>query len=132
MLTGTEVKACRAGRAHLNEAYVQVIGGEAFLVGSHVAEYAFGNRNNHATDRLRKLLLHRREVNRVEVQLRQKGLTAVPLALYFSGGRVKCEVGIGRGKREVDRRHDLRAKQASREADREVRGRAKNDAGRHG
>lgn len=121
VLTGTEVKACRAGRANLTDAFVLVRGGEAFLIGAQVEPYAFGNRHNHAPQRERKLLLHRREIDRLFVKTREKGLTAVPLSLYFSGGRVKCEVGVGRGKTEVDRRQTLRARETGREMERAMR-----------
>ncbi len=121
VLAGTEVKACRLGRAHLTDAFVQVLGGEAFLVGGHIEEYSFGNRFNHPPRRQRKLLLHRSEIDRLDVKLREKGLAGVPLSLFFLGGRVKCEIGVGRGKSSVDRRHSIRERETHREMERAMR-----------
>ena len=123
VLQGTEVKACRAGHAHLNEAYVQVVRREAMLIGGYIGEYAQGNRFNHPTDRSRKLLLHRQQIDRLQVALNQKGCTAVPLSLYFRGGRVKLSFGVGTGKRQVDKRHSLKARETQRDMDRALRGR---------
>src|SRR4051812_31110639 len=92
VLTGTEVKSCRAGKAHLNDAYVQIIGDEAVMMGGHIAEYTQGNRFNHEPARSRKLLLHRKEIDKLSVKLRERGYTAVPMSLYFKGGRVKVEL----------------------------------------
>ena len=118
VLRGTEVKACRESKAQIGEAYVQVLGGEAFLVGGHIAEYTPGNRFNHAPDRTRKLLLHRREIDKLEVETRQQGRVAVPLVLYFKDGRVKLEIGVGRGKTREDRRETLRERDVEREMER--------------
>jgi len=118
VLRGTEVKSCREGGAQINEAYVQVINGEAFLVGSHIAEYRQGNRYNHVPDRTRKLLLHDNEIAKLEVDTRQRGHVAIPLALYFKDGRVKLEVGVGTGKKHEDRRQDLKEREVKRDMDR--------------
>jgi SsrA-binding protein len=90
VLTGTEVKALRDGKATLQQAYADVRGGEAWLVGLHIPEYGQGNRSNHEPDRARKLLLHRREIDRMYAQVREKGMTIVPTKLYFKDGRVKA------------------------------------------
>src|SRR6266581_4241037 len=89
-LTGTEVKSLRDGKANLKDAYVMFKGGQAFLFGVHIAPYSHGNRENHDPERTRRLLLHRREIEKLEQQVTEKGLTIVPLRLYFKGGRVKA------------------------------------------
>lgn len=121
VLVGTEVKACRAGKAHLNDAFVHVHRGEAQLIGGNIAEYSFGNQFNHTPARTRKLLMHRREIDKLDTQLREKGFTAVPLSLYFKNGRVKVEIAIGKGKSSVDRRQDIKARETQREVDRVFR-----------
>lgn len=118
VLVGTEVKACRAGKAHLNDAYVQVMRNEAVLVGGHIAEYAQGNRFNHTPDRMRKLLMHRKEIDKLATRLHERGHTAVPLSMYFKNGRVKIEIGVGKGKSHVDRRQDIKEREAQREIER--------------
>ena len=125
VLRGTEVKACRAGAAQINEAYVQVMHGEAFLIGSHIAEYRQGNRFNHVPERSRKLLLHKNELEKLEIETRQRGHVAIPLALYFKDGRVKLEVGVGTGKTHEDRREDLKEREVKREMDRARSGAAR-------
>ncbi|HKB79304.1 MAG TPA: SsrA-binding protein SmpB, partial [Thermoanaerobaculia bacterium] len=98
-LTGTEVKSLREGRANLKDSYVGFENGEAFLLAAHISPYAHGNRENHDPERPRKLLLHRREIERVREQVIEKGLTVVPLRLYFRGSRVKAEIAVVRGKK---------------------------------
>ena len=120
-LVGSEVKSCRHGSVSLQDAYVQVQNGEAFLVNSHISEYGPANRFNHSPTRLRKLLLHRREIDKLEVRLRQQGQSAVPIALFFKNGRVKVDVGIGKGKTFVDRRDVVREREMKREVDRAMR-----------
>ena len=120
-LVGSEVKSCRAGSVSLQDAYVLVDRGEAFLVNAHVAEYTAANRFNHVPTRRRKLLLHRREIDKLEVRLLQQGQVAVPLALYFKAGRVKADIGIGKGKRYADRRESVREREAAREVARVMR-----------
>lgn len=115
-LTGTEVKALRDGKAQLKDAYVIFKGGEAFLFGAHISPYTHGNRENHDPERTRKLLLHRRELDKLHTQVAEKGLTVVPLRLYFKGSRVKAEIAVVRGKKV----HDKRESEKNREADREV------------
>lgn len=121
VLVGTEVKACRGGKAHLNDAFVQIIRDEAFLIAGHIAEYTHGNQFNHEANRSRKLLLHRKELDKLSVRLREKGYTAVPLSMYFKDGRVKIEVGVGKGKTGIDRRVDIKEREAKREMDRTMR-----------
>ena len=121
VLTGTEVKSLRDGRASLAEAYARVEGGEAILVGAHVPEYSHGNRTNHEPTRTRKLLLHRKEIERLQEGLEQKGLTIVPLKLYWKNGRAKIEIALARGKKLHDRREDTAKREAQREMERAAR-----------
>ncbi len=103
-LMGTEVKSLRDGGANLKDSYVIFKGSEAFLFGGHISPYSHGNLENHAPDRTRKLLLHSREIEKLQVQVVEKGLTVVPLRLYFKGGRVKIEIAVVRGKKLFDKR----------------------------
>lgn len=117
VLTGTEVKALRAGRASLVDGFASVDSrGEAWLEGVHIPEYAEGTWTNHAPRRKRKLLLHRKEIVEIERETSAKGKTIVPLALYFVDGRAKVEIAVARGKKEYDKRHALRERQENREA----------------
>jgi SsrA-binding protein len=120
-LVGSEVKSCRQGRVSLEEAWVRIIGGEAYLVGSHVAEYVHANKLNHDPTRDRKLLLHRREIDKLELRLKQQGQTAVPLAMYLKNGRIKLELGIGKGRSYADKRDVVREREMQREIDRAMR-----------
>src|ERR671932_1316708 len=107
VLTGTEVKSLRDGRATLAQSYAEVRDGEAWLVGAEIASYDQGNRANHDPTRPRKLLLHRREIDSLAGTVREKGLTLVPTRLYFKDGRVKVELAIARGKEVRDKRRDV-------------------------
>jgi SsrA-binding protein len=119
VLTGTEVKALRAGRASLVDGFAEVDGsGEMWLLNVHIPEYSQGTWTNHAPRRKRKLLLHRLEIERIETATREKGKTLVPLSLYFKDGRAKVEIAVARGKKEYDKRHALRERQDRREAER--------------
>lgn len=120
VLTGTEVKALRAGRASLVDGFVSIDSGEAWLQAVHIPEYSQGTWTNHAPRRKRKLLLHRSEIEDLAASVREKGHSIVPLQLYFSDGRAKVEIGLARGKREYDKRQSLRERQDKREADRAV------------
>jgi SsrA-binding protein len=120
VLTGTEVKALRAGRASLVDGFAEVDGGELWLHNVHIPEYSQGNWTNHAPRRKRKLLLHRLEITKIEVATREKGKTLVPLSLYFKDGRAKVEIAVARGKKEYDKRHALREKQDRRETERAI------------
>ena len=115
-LTGTEVKSLREGRAQLKDSYVNFKNGEAFLYGAHISPYTHGNRENHEPERARKLLMHRNELDKLEVQLTEKGLTIVPLRLYFKGSHVKAEIGVVRGKKLYDKRETEKTREADREA----------------
>jgi SsrA-binding protein len=122
-LAGTEVKALRDGKATLQQAYAEIRDGEAWLVGLHIPEYGQGNRANHDPDRARKLLLHRREIDRLYAQVREKGFTLVPTRLYFKDGRVKAEIAVGRGKELHDKRRAIADRDAKRQMERELRAR---------
>lgn len=121
VLTGTEVKALRAGRASLSEAWVEIDRGEAWLHGANIPEYAYGTWTNHAPKRKRKLLLHRAEIAKLGLKTQAKGYTIVPTELYFIGGRAKVVIALARGKQEWDKRQSLREKQDKREAERAMR-----------
>jgi SsrA-binding protein len=123
MLTGTEVKSLRDGNTSLQRAYAEVHDGEAWLVGVHIPEYLQGNSANHDPDRERKLLLHRREIDRLYGQVREKGVTLVPTRMYFKDGRVKVEIAVGRGKELHDKRRDIADRDAKRQMEREVKAR---------
>lgn len=123
VLTGTEVKSCRDGRANLRQAYAEIRDGEAWLVGAHISVYEQGNVFNHEPERPRKLLLHRREVDALFGKVREKGFTLVPTRMYFKDGRAKVEIALARGKDL----HDKRADVIKRDADREIQ-RALKDA----
>jgi SsrA-binding protein len=120
VLTGTEVKSLRAGRASLVDGYAEVRDGEVWLRNVHIPEYDQGTWTNHEPRRPRKLLMRRDEISRLIGKTREKGLTLVPLALYFSDGYAKVELALARGKKSYDKRHALAEKQARREADRAV------------
>jgi SsrA-binding protein len=123
VLTGTEVKSLRAGRATLGQAYADVRDGEAWLHGAEIATYDQGNRANHEPTRSRKLLLHRREIDRLYGQVREKGLTLVPTRLYFKDGRVKVELALARGKDVRDKRRTLVDRDAQRQIERAMKAR---------
>ena len=121
VLTGTEVKSLRDGKATLQQAYADVREGEAWLMGLHVPEYGQGNRSNHDPDRPRKLLLHRREIDQLYGRVRERGFTVVPTRLYFRDGRVKVELALARGKELHDKRRDIAARDAQRQIERELK-----------
>lgn len=122
VLQGSEVKALRAGHAHLNDAYVQISRGEAVLIGGHIGEYAKATQFSHTATRSRKLLLHAKQIDKLARNIKEKGMTAVALSMYFSErGHAKLEVGVGKGKSEFDRRHDIKGREAQREVTRALR-----------
>jgi len=122
VLAGYEVKAIRAGKANLQGAYVVVRGGEAYLVGASVAYYQEKNTpDNYEQDRPRKLLLSKKELKKLEATDAQKGLTIVPIKLYNAGRNIKLEIGIGRGKKEFDKRQTIKARDTKRDLDRELK-----------
>lgn len=125
VLTGTEVKSLRDGKASLAEAWVKIDDhGEAWLVQAHIQEYAHGNRWNHDPTRERKLLLHRGELRRLEKAVNEKGVTLVPTRMYFRHGKAKLEFAVGRGKNVADKRRDVAKRDAKREIDRALKDRA--------
>jgi SsrA-binding protein len=121
VLTGTEIKSVRANRVNLQRSYVENRNGELWLVEAHIAVYEHGNRENHEPNRPRKLLLHRREINKIVSQLAEKGLTVVPTKLYLKDGRAKVEVALAKGKKLFDKRAALAKKESSRQVERELK-----------
>ena len=121
MLRGTEVKSCRNGKAQIGEAWVQRHGDELYLLGCHIEEYTEANRFNHSPRRERKLLLHRREIDKIIAALDEHGKLAIPLSLYFLRGRVKLEIAICSGKKSHDRRQEIKERDANREITRTLR-----------
>ncbi len=124
-LVGSEVKSLRGGRMSLDEAYGRVERGEVWLLGCDIPEYEKANRLNHVPKRPRKLLLHRREIAKFAGHASEKGLTLVPLKMYFKDGRVKVLLGVGRGRKSHDKREHLKARTARREMDQALRGRSR-------
>lgn len=121
VLTGTEVKSLRAGRASIADGFGQISDHELWLHNVHIPEYTLGTWTNHEPRRTRKLLMHRREIDKLESETAERGLTLVPLALYFKDGKAKVELALARGKRSYDKRHDLAERDAAREIDRALR-----------
>src|SRR3982750_2506858 len=120
-LTGTEVKSAMDGRVQLKEAYVSVRDGEAWLFNAHISPYSHGNRENHDPLRTRKLLLHRREIEKLEKETTQKGMTLVVTAIYWKNGRIKFEVGVAKGKKLYDKRETEIRKTVERETRQELK-----------
>lgn len=125
VLTGTEVKAARDGKIQLKESYGEVTGNEAWLVNAHIGQYSHGNIMNHEPARRRKLLLHRKEIDKLLGQTREKGLTLVPTKLYLKDGRIKLELAVGRGKKIHDKRESEREREMQAEARAGLRRRSK-------
>ena len=120
-LTGTEVKSLRDGKANIKDSYVIFKDGEAFLFNAHISPYSHGNLQHHEPERNRKLLLHRREIEKLREQVVEKGLTVVPLRLYFKGGKVKVEIAVVRGKKLYDKRETEKKRELDREAQQAVK-----------
>mgnify|MGYP000157875802 CR=1 FL=1 len=120
VLSGTEVKSLRAGRASLVDGFAMVNNGELWLSGVHIPEYTEGTWNNHTPRRERKLLIHRKEIDKLEAETKQGGLTLVPLSLYFKDGKAKIELALAKGKKAHDKRATLMEQQATREISREL------------
>jgi SsrA-binding protein len=114
-LAGTEVKSVMLGRIQLKESYVVVKDGEVWLMNAHISPYSHGNRNNHEPLRTRKLLLHRKEITRLEKETTQKGMTLVVTRIYWKNGRIKFEIGVAKGKKLYDKRDDLKSRTIDRE-----------------
>ena len=122
-LLGTEVKSLREGKANLKDSYAIIKGNEIFLLNCHISPYSHGNIQNHDPLRTRKLLLHRKEINKLWGKLTQKGLTLIPLKIYFNKiGKAKVEIGLCKGKRQYEKREVLKEKEARREIERHLRG----------
>lgn len=115
VLTGSEVKSLRAGQVQLKDSYIAFRGAEAFLQKAHISEYKASSYNNHEPERARKLLMHRNELRKLDAQIQEKGLTAVPLKMYFKKGRAKIELGVVRGKKLGDKRVAVKTRDAQRE-----------------
>src|SRR5215813_11912942 len=115
-LTGTEVKSARSGRVNLKDAYARVENGEAWLLNAHISHYSHGNRQNHDPVRDRRLLLHKKEIYRLQSKIQEKGLTLVPTKFYFKGNLIKCELAIAKGKKLFDKRETEARKTQEREA----------------
>ncbi len=122
-LRGTEVKSLRSGRANLKNSYARVMNGEVFLLGAHIGEYEQGNRHNHVPKRDRKLLLHKREIIRLNSKISERGLTLVPLKMYFKRGKAKVELGLARGRRLPGKREELRRRVLDREMEKALKDR---------
>ncbi|MBX7042563.1 MAG: SsrA-binding protein SmpB [Ignavibacteria bacterium] len=114
VLTGTEVKSLREGRVNLQDSYGRIRNDEVWIINSHISEYRFGNINNHDPIRNRKLLLNKREIRKIKQQLQEKGLTLVPLKIYFKGSLAKVEIGIARGKKLYDKRESVKKREVER------------------
>ena len=123
VLSGSEVKSLRAGKAQLKDSYGRIKDGEVWLLNAHISEYAAAAQFGHEPTRARKLLLHRREIERLIGKVKERGLTLVPLRLYFKHGRAKVEMGLARGKKLYDKRASIKERETQREMDRAVRSR---------
>ena len=120
-LLGSEVKSLRAGKMELKDSYADIRGGEVYLVGAHISPYDFAHEGGHAPERDRKLLLHRREIDRIAGAVAEKGLTVIPLQVYFKNGKAKVELALARGKTTYDKRQTLREREHTREMERAQR-----------
>ena len=120
-LVGTEVKSLRDNGGHLQEAYCKVIRGEVWLIGCHIAPYSHGNLHNHNERRDRKLLLHKREIEKLKVETQLKGLAIVPLGIYLRKGKIKLKIGLGKGKKAHDKRQAIKERETKRSMDRAIR-----------
>ncbi len=121
VLQGTEIKSIRAGRVNITDAHIRVMNGEAQIINMHIAPYEQGNRHNHDPTRTRKLLLHRSEIDKLFGLMQQKGYAIVPLRLYIKNGFAKILIGLGKGKKQYDKRQDLKQKQMKRDIDRAMK-----------
>ncbi len=121
VLVGSEVKSLREGKAHLKDSYGSIRKGEAFLLKAHISPYAAASGLNHEPERTRKLLLHQREIQRLTGKVKERGLTLVPLKLYFKNGRAKVELALARGKKMYDKRDTIRRKETRREVERSLK-----------
>ena len=120
VLTGTEVKSIRIGRAHISDAFVRIEKGQVYLYDAHIEEYKYGNLNNHNPYRPRKLILHKKEIQKIEIAMQSGGKALIPIRLYFKKGLVKVQIALCKGKKLYDKREDLKEKAILREAERSV------------
>lgn len=118
VLTGTEIKAARAGKVQLRDSYADIVGGEAWLMNTHISHYSHGNIWNHEPTKKRKLLLHRAEIDKLSGKVKEKGLTLIPLKMYLKEGYLKCELGLCKGKQTHDKREAVREREETMEAKR--------------
>jgi SsrA-binding protein len=123
VLLGTEVKSLRQGRANLKDSYARIKDGELYLMQSHISPYTHAFHDNHQPDRVRKLLVHKREIKRLQGKTQEKGLTLVPLKIYFKDGKAKVELALARGKRTYDKRESLKRKTEQRELEKAIKDR---------
>ena len=121
-LQGTEVKSLRLGKGNLKDSYVRIEEEEAFLHNTHISLYPFGHQFNHEPERVRKLLLHKREIHRLTGKTHERGYTLVPLKMYLKNGRIKLEIGLAKGKTRYDKREDLKKRSADREIEKAMKG----------
>ena len=121
VLQGTEIKSLRDNGGNLQDSYVKVIRGELWLVGSHISPYRFGNVHNHEEKRDRKLLMHKREIERIKEATQEKGLAVIPLSIFLKNGRAKVKLAIGRGKKSIDKRSSIREREDRRQLDRAMK-----------
>ena len=121
VLTGTEIKSIRNGKVNIKDSYVNIKNGEIWIYGMHISPYEFGNIFNKDPLRTRKLLLNRREINKLTSQIKQKGISLVPISMYWSKNKVKLEIGIGKGKKLYDKREDMAKKEAQRKIERSLK-----------
>ena len=121
-LVGTEVKSLRLGKGNLKDSYVRIEEGEAFLHNTHISPYPYGHQFNHDPERVRKLLLHKREIRRLMGKTQERGYTLVPLKMYLKNGRIKIELGLAKGKTLYDKREDLKKRSADREIEKAMKG----------
>jgi len=125
VLQGTEIKAMRAGRVQLKDSYAKIMNGEVFIIGMHISPYEQGNRYNHDPERTRKLLLHRKQINKLIGETKEAGYSLVPLKIYLKNGYAKMLIGLARGKKKYDKREDLKQKEAKSDIERAFRERQK-------
>ncbi len=121
VLVGTEVKSCRQNRANLTDSYAKIENGEVWLIDAHISQYNQGNRNNHDPYRKRKLLLNKKEIRKLDRAVKEKGVTLIPLRMYFSKGKVKVEIALAKGKRKYDKRADIAIRDHKREMERKIK-----------
>jgi len=121
VLQGTEVKSLRLGNANMVDSYANIKNNEVWLIGCHIAEYKYGNIANHEPTRSRKLLLNKSEIKKLFTKIKEKGLTLIPLRLYFKEGKVKVELGLAKGKKVFDKREDIKKRDFERDQDRKVK-----------